>query len=91
MMGDWPKGFDPYKLNNELRAAITSHGGIYLDILPDFRSVLNPQRGYFAVDGHLDAHGHEIITGMLARALTSGAVPALSNKSIPPFGPEVAQ
>jgi hypothetical protein len=29
------------------------------------------------VDGHPDAEGHLIISGLLARALTSGAVPAL--------------
>ena len=76
-MGQWPVGYDPYKLDNELRAIIVSHGGIYIDILPDFRAVPNPERHYFPVDGHPDAAGHAMIAGLLAKELTSGAVPAL--------------
>jgi hypothetical protein len=76
-MGDWPAGYDPYKLDNELRATITSHGGTYVDILPDFRTVPNPEQHYFPVDGHPDADGHAMIAGFLAKELTGGAVPAL--------------
>jgi hypothetical protein len=76
-MGDWPRGFNPYKLDGDLRSIIVSHGGIYIDILPDFRTIPNPQLGYFAVDVHPNADGHRIISGLLAKALTSGAVPAL--------------
>ena len=38
MMDECPKGFDPYKLGNELRSIIVSHGGTYIDILPEFRT-----------------------------------------------------
>ena len=31
-MGEWPAGYDPYKLDNELSAIVTSHGGMYIDI-----------------------------------------------------------
>lgn len=83
-MGEWPEGFDPYKLNNELRAIITSHGGTYIDILPDFRSLPNPEQYFFPVDAHPNAKGHAIIADLLARELTSGAVPALKAASQQP-------
>ena len=67
MMDECPKGFDPYKLGNELRTIIVSHGGTYIDILPDFRTVPNPQLGYLALDGHPNAYGH----AMIARFLTA--------------------
>jgi hypothetical protein len=76
-MGEWPAGYDPYKLDNELRSIIVSHGGIYLDILPSFRTIPNPEQYYFPVDGHPNAGGHAIIADLLAKALTNGSVPAL--------------
>ena len=74
---EWPEGYDPYQLDNELRRVVASHGGIYIDTLPDFRTVVSPERGYLPVDDHPNAYGHEIITKLLAKELTSGAVPAL--------------
>jgi hypothetical protein len=83
-MGDWPAGYDPYKLDHELRATIASHGGTYVDILPDFRTVPDPEQHYFPVDGHPDADGHAMIAAFLAKELTSGAVPALKVANAPP-------
>jgi len=77
-MGHWPPGYDPYKLGEEVRAIVASHGGTYIDILPDFRTVPNPEQYYYPIDNHPDASGHAIIAEMLARELTSGSVPALS-------------
>jgi hypothetical protein len=76
-MGEWPVGYNPYKLDNELHSIIVSHGGIYLDILPDFRTIPNPERYYFPVNGHPNQEGQAIISQLLAKELTSGAVPAL--------------
>jgi hypothetical protein len=87
-MGQWPSGFDPYQLDNELRATITSHGGTYVDILPDFRGLPDPEQYYFPVDGHPDARGHAIISGFLAKQLTSGAVPALKANPKPQEAPQ---
>jgi hypothetical protein len=81
-VGEWPAGYDPYKLDNELREIIQSHGGTYIDILPDFRAIPNPEQHYFPVDGHPDADGHAMISRLLAKELTSGAVPSLT--SVPP-------
>jgi hypothetical protein len=76
-MGEWPAGYDPYTLDNDLRSIIVSHGEIYLDILPDFSTIPNPEQYYFPVDGHPDASGHAIIADLLAKELTNGAIPAL--------------
>jgi hypothetical protein len=83
-MGEWPVGYDPYKFNDELDFSITSKGGTYINILPEFRTVPNPERYYFPVDGHPDADGHRIISEMLAQGLTNGAIPALRATSTAP-------
>jgi hypothetical protein len=75
--GEWPAGYDPYKLDNEVRAIIVDHGGTYVDILPDFRKVAGPEQYYFPVDGHPDADGHKILSDFMAKELTNGAVPTL--------------
>jgi hypothetical protein len=76
-MGRWPATYNPYELDDQLRSIITRHGGTYLDILPDYRDIPNAEQGYFPVDTHPNAEGHKTIAELLARALTSGAVPAL--------------
>jgi hypothetical protein len=73
MTGEWPKDFDPYKVGNEVSSIIVSHGGTYLDILPEFRTVPNPQLGYFALDGHPNALGHAMITRFLTNKLADAA------------------
>ncbi len=82
-MGEWPDGFDPYKMDTVLRSIIVSHGGIYLDILPDFRSIPNPEQYYFPVDGHPYASGHAIFARLIADKLTNGAIPALKTSTQP--------
>jgi len=76
-MGEWPRGDDPYTVGDQLRDIVTSHGGTYIDILPYFRNIPNPERYYFPVDGHPDANGQALIANLLAKELTGGAVPAL--------------
>lgn len=75
--GEWPAGFDPYELGKQLRSIIVSHGGFYIDILHDFCRLPNAERFYFPMDGHPNAEGHSVISSMLARELTAGAIPAL--------------
>jgi hypothetical protein len=76
-MGEWPQGIDPYKLSDELRNIVTRHGGIFIDVLPSYRSIPDPEQLYFVVDSHPNAKGHAVISGILARELTSHTVPAL--------------
>jgi hypothetical protein len=77
-LGEWPEGFDPFKIGNELRSIVTNHGGVYVDILPDFRDVPRPEQHYYPINGHPDADGHAIIAKFLTKELTSGAVPQLN-------------
>jgi hypothetical protein len=83
MMGEKPKGFDPYKLDDELRSIIVSRGETYIDILPGFRTIPDPQLGYYAIDGHPNPDGHATIARFMARALTDGSVPALKAAAQP--------
>jgi hypothetical protein len=76
-MGQWPAGFDPYKLDGDLRSMIVGHGGTYIEILPEFRSIPDPETYYFQVDGHPNARGHAWLSALLARRLISGAFYAL--------------
>lgn len=75
--GAWPTGYNPYKLDEEMRVIIERHGGTYVDVLPEFAKIPNPERHYFPVDGHPDADGQALIAEILTQGLTSGAVPAL--------------
>ena len=80
-LGEWPDGFDPYRLDHELRSIITAHGGIYVDILPDFRSVPSPEHLYYPLDGHPEAEGQAVLADLLAKRLVDGTVPEL--KAVP--------
>lgn len=75
--GEWPEGFDPYKLDNELRSLIVSRGGTYVDVLPAFRNIPNAERGFFPLEGHPNAQGHAMISALLAKELTDGALPVI--------------
>ena len=85
-MGTWPDGDDPYKIDRELKAVIESHGGIFVDILPDFRPIPDPERYFYTVDGHPNASGQRLIASFLVKELTDGAVPALKAAGTPKTG-----
>ena len=79
-MDEWPKGFNPFTIDKELGTIITRHGGLYVDILPDFRETANPEQHFYPIDGHPDSDAHAMIAGYLAKELTGGAVPELSEQ-----------
>jgi hypothetical protein len=91
MTGQCPKGFDPYKVGKEVNSIIVSHGGIYLDILPEYRTIPNPQLGYFALDGHPNGFGHAMIAEFLTNKLADAALPALSAAAKPQAGLQPSQ
>lgn len=77
-MGEWPAGYDPYRLDRDLRTIVTKHGATYLDVLPDYRNIPNPEKDYFPIDGHPTAAGHAVLARLLAKEITGGAIPALN-------------
>jgi hypothetical protein len=83
-VGEWPAGYNPYKLDDELRSIIESHGGSYIEILTAFQALQHPERYYFPIDGHLNIPGHALVSGFLANALDRGPAPPLKPVSVPP-------
>jgi hypothetical protein len=80
-MGDWPEGYDPYKLDNELRTIIVSHGGTYLDILPALSRLPDTEQDYFSLDGHPNSEGHAMISRLLSKELANSLLPALTARA----------
>ena len=76
-LGEWPPGFDPYHLDKTLRSIVVSHGGTYIDILPDFRTLIGPEHFYYPLDGHPNTQGQAALAHVLAKELASGAIPKL--------------
>lgn len=72
---------DPEALGRELKPIVQRDGGIYIDVLHDFRDLADPEELYLPIDGHLDSEGHTILSNFLAKELTDGAVAALSGPS----------
>jgi hypothetical protein len=89
--GTWPSGYDPYQFDDKFRSVIESHGGTFIDILPDFRNFPNPERYYFSLDGHLNIEGHQVIADLLSKELTGGAIPALKAAGQEPNAQEHGQ
>ncbi len=90
-MNEWPEGYDPYRLGEEIRSIVVSNGGTYVDILHAYRNIPDPEQGYFPVDGHPNVDGHALISHLLADALTDGAVPRLKAdhlQTVGRLGPE---
>lgn len=76
-MNDWSADKDPYLLGSQIQQIAEKHGALYFDILHDYRSIPSPDRYFFPVDGHMNADGHRVLANILAKELTSGAVPQL--------------
>ena len=83
-MNEWPAGYDPYALDRKVSEIVTGRGAYYLDILPDFRNIPNPEQDYYPIDGHPSADGNALITRLLARKFASGAVPELEAAATQP-------
>jgi hypothetical protein len=83
-LGHWPDGYDPYKLDAELHRMIVNYGGVWIDILPAYRTWPHPELDYLPVDGHQNARAHAMIAGLLVDSLMSNGLPALQPPSQTP-------
>ncbi len=75
--GTWPEGYDPYRLDNDVRSIITRHGGIYADIFPDLKKIPNMENNYYFSNGHPDANGDAILAQAISKEITNGQIPDL--------------
>jgi hypothetical protein len=76
--GEWPQDLDPYLLDKELREIISRQGGTYVEISSHLSQIPDAEKYFFPIDGHPNTIGHSIFSTLLARALVSGVVPALT-------------
>jgi hypothetical protein len=78
-MGDWPHGWDPYALDNELRRIVTSNGGTYFDILQDYRTIPQVSKDFYPVSNHPNERGHKLLAAFIAAELVNTPPLALSD------------
>ncbi len=64
------------RLGDELRAILVSNGATYIDAVTPLQRAPNLDKLYDRVGYHLNANGHAVLTQILAKALTDGAVSA---------------
>jgi hypothetical protein len=76
-MGQWPNGYDPYRVGEDIRSIAGKYGATYIDVLRDFRNVPNPELEFLSIDGHPTADGYRLLSGMISQQLTDGKVKAL--------------
>lgn len=79
---EWPTGFSPYQSSDYVRPVVESNGGVFLDILPNFRNISEAGSYFYPVDGHPNPAGHRILSTMLAEALMRG--PLAGHEQIAP-------
>ena len=75
--GHWPSNFDPFEVDRDVHTMVESHGGTFVDFLPDLSNVVDPAQYYFPVDQHPNDAGQALLAALLAKHLIAGAVPGL--------------
>ena len=77
----WPPGLNPYSFGDQVKAIVEKHGGVYIDVLHDFKNLPDIHAGFYPVDQHLNARGQAMFASVIEKGLTSGEVPALTAAS----------
>jgi hypothetical protein len=62
---------------------VEKNGGIYVDVLREFRDVPNVNSAFYPVDQHLTVAGQVMVANIIAKGLSSGKIPPLSRNSAP--------
>ena len=76
-------GLQPDLLTRALRDMARRHGIVFVDLSREWRGRADRNALYYRVDGHLTAHGHELLDAAVERTLRSGIVPALAHCGSP--------
>ena len=76
-IGSWSPNFDPYALEGALRSAVTSHGGVYFDVLSNFRRIPNAGQYFLPIDSHPTPDGHRLMAQFIMEALCRDVLPKL--------------
>jgi lysophospholipase L1-like esterase len=74
-----PPGTDPWAFGRRVSQIAAAHGIPLLDSLEAFARVPHPEKLFYAVDGHLNAEGHEILAEALADRLADRSIPAFAH------------
>jgi hypothetical protein len=80
-LGEWPKDFDPYGIDERVRRLVEADGGTFIELLPRFREVPDSQRLYLPLDGHPTVAGYAFLSDALTAQLTAGTIPALGARA----------
>ena len=72
-------GVEPGLLGQEIGAMARRNDIAYVDLASAWRDRTDKDAMYYRLDGHPNAHGHELISQALDRTLTSGMVPQLAS------------
>jgi len=73
-----PANVDPLAFGRRVAEIARRHGIILLDSLDAFARLPHAEKLFYAVDGHLNAEGHQVLETALVDKLTSGSVPAFA-------------
>lgn len=76
-----PSGVDPFEIGRQLASVAARHHVAFEDTLRAFATVPDPDSAFYAVDGHIDARGHELVARALADHLPDGE-PALQGCAV---------
>jgi hypothetical protein len=78
-----PSGLNLFAFGDQLQRIVEKNGGIYVDVLREFRNVPNVNSAFYPVDQHLTVAGQALAANIIAKGLISGKIPALSQSSPP--------
>jgi hypothetical protein len=78
-----PAGLNLFAFGDQLQRIVERNGGIYVDVLREFRDLPNVNSAFYPVDQHLTVAGQAMVADIIAKGLSSGKIPALSQTSAP--------
>jgi hypothetical protein len=72
------KNLDPFAFGRRITEIAERHGILVLNSLPAFAQVPGAEKLFYAVDGHLNAGGHDVLAAAVSARFADGSVPAFA-------------